>query len=293
VFQNVYFDCVIALVDGNKTPVTNVDKQLQITLRYHDTYDIVTDQSILQAAPGLPTHIDASSGMCALKIGLKTLTAVMESRAFCIEVRSAEGDIESAFSPPVSVMREMLRIVEQPPEVWFKDEGGREKCMTVRLMLNAAPGARVEDRVIPLQVRLLYENGNEVANQHILRLFPDMRPNMTNGHVVIAFRIDDVSKNHQGQSFVIEIGPEKQEQSLMFQDISPVLTTVIAIRSKRNKRKLTTSRASPRSIGGTPRMVTPSAAASPMPSPSQRARQHADIPGIPSMSNAHRKLSFS
>lgn len=114
---------------------------------------------------------------------------------------------------------------------------------------------------IPLEIRLLYESGNQVLNQSILRLFPDMRPNMSRGRVTVSFRIDDVSKNHQGQSFILEVAPEKQESSLMFQDIAPARTSVIAIRSKRNKRKLAGGvpgaaggmRASPRSVAGTPR----------------------------------------
>lgn len=133
---------------------------------------------------------------------------------------------------------------------------------------------------IPLDVRLLYESGNPVLNQSILRLFPDMRPNMSRGRVTVSFRIDDVSKNHQGQSFIVEISPDKQESSSMFQDIAPARTSIIAIRSKRNKRKLIAgTRASPRSVAGTPRpnmmMMMPPPMGSPMaagPSPAQRPR---------------------
>ncbi|GMF40955.1 unnamed protein product [Phytophthora fragariaefolia] len=201
-------------------------------------------------------------------MSLRTLTATCDGRNFCLEVCSADADTESVFSASVNVVKEKLQVVTQPPDVWFKDEGGREKCMTVALTLVPAPGAYLEDRVVPLDVRLLYESGNTVLNQSILRLFPDMRPNMTHGRVTISFRIDDVSKNHQGQSFMLEIGPEQQDGSSMFQDIAPTRTSVIAIRSKRNKRKLNAQaaaaaaaaasgvygmRASPRSVAGTPR----------------------------------------
>lgn len=108
-------------------------------------------------------------------------------------------------------------------------------------------------------MRLLYESGNPVVNQSILRLFPDMRPNMSRGRVSVSFRIDDVSKNHQNQSFVLEVAPELQTSSRMFQDIAPTRSSVVAVRSKRNKRKLAgahaapATRASPRSVAGTPR----------------------------------------
>ncbi|RLN93983.1 hypothetical protein BBJ28_00020323, partial [Nothophytophthora sp. Chile5] len=211
-----------------------------------------------------------------LSLSLRVLSAACDGRAFCLEVRSDSAAVESVFSSPVAVVKEKLSVATQPPDVWFKDEGGREKCMTVSLALAPAPGSRLEDRVVPLAVRLLYESGNPVLNQRILRLFPDMRPNMAHGRATIAFRIDDVSKNHQGQSFVLEIAPERQDGSSMFQDIAPTRTSVIAIRSKRNKRKLNAAaaaassasygaRASPRSVAGTPRNnLGPGATSSPL-----------------------------
>ncbi|DAZ96631.1 TPA: hypothetical protein N0F65_005810 [Lagenidium giganteum] len=272
-FQNVQFEAQVHLVDEHKTKVLGVDKSLRVTLRFHDTYDVVADQSMLTQETA---QIDATDGSCTLRLCLNTLTASRDGRAFCIEVRSAEGDIESAFSTPINVIKEKLRIIQQPPEIWFKDEGGREKCMTVVLVLDAAPGATPEDRVVPLQVRLLYESGKPVVNQGILRLFPDMRPNMTQGRVTISFRIDDVSKNHQGQSFTLEVAPEKQDKSFMFQDIAPVRTSIIAIRSKRNKRKLQATRASPRSL-------RPHRLMNPMGTPmNSMANQYAMTPSAPS-----------
>ncbi|KAG3086049.1 hypothetical protein PI125_g19051 [Phytophthora idaei] len=267
VYQNVNFQATVKLVDSHKAKVTGVHKPMQVSLRFHDTYDLVEDQdAVIRVASA--AHIDPNTGLALLSMSLHTLTATCDGRNFCLEVRSADANIESVFSSPVNVVKEKLQVVTQPPDVWFKDEGGREKCMTVALTLIPAPGAYLEDRVVPLDVKLLYESGNTVLNQSILRLFPDMRPNMTHGRATISFRIDDVSKNHQGQSFMLEIGPEQQDGSSMFQDIAPTRTSVIAIRSKRNKRKLNAQaavaaavaasgvygmRASPRSVAGTPR----------------------------------------
>ncbi|RLN56024.1 hypothetical protein BBJ29_007839 [Phytophthora kernoviae] len=265
VYQNVSFQATVKLVDEHKAKVTGVQKTLQVSLRFHDTYDLVEDQdAVLRLSSDV--YIDGSTGLALLSMSLHTLTATCDGRNFCLEVRTADAaDVESVFSAPVNVVKEKLHVVAQPPDVWFKDEGGREKCMTVTLELAPAPGCYLEDRVVPLDVKLLYESGNPVLNQSILRLFPDMRPNMSHGNVTISFRIDDVSKNHQGQSFMLEVGPEQQDGSSMFQDIAPTRTSVIAIRSKRNKRKLHAQaaaaaatgiygmRASPRSVAGTPR----------------------------------------
>ncbi|KAI9914631.1 hypothetical protein PsorP6_007290 [Peronosclerospora sorghi] len=263
VYQNVNFRATVKLVDEHKAKVMGVRKLLRVSLRFHDTNDPVEEQdAVLQGASKV--SIDPTTGLAQLSMSLRTLTATCDGRTFCLEVSSPDSDMEAVYSTPLSIVKEKLHVVTQPPEVWFKDEGGRERCMTVALTLLPAPGAYLEDRVVPLDIRLLYESGNKVLNQRILRLFPDMRPNMIHGRVTISFRIDDVSKNHQGQSFMLEIGPEQQDGSSMFQDIAPTRTSVIAVRSKRNKRKLSTqatpvvaasygTRVSPRSVAGTPR----------------------------------------
>ncbi|TDH71689.1 hypothetical protein CCR75_006486 [Bremia lactucae] len=256
VYQNVTFQATVMLTDSTNVKVTGLQKPLQVLLRYNDSYDVVEDQDAFLRLNAAAT-IDADSGMALLSMCVRTLTATCDGRNFCLEVRSIDGEIEPIFSSSVHLVKEKLHVVTQPPDVWYKDEGGREKCMTIALTLVPAPGTVVEDRVVPLDVKLLYESGNLVLNQNILRFFPDMRPNMTHGRALISFRIDDVSKNHQGQSFRLDIGPEQQDGSFMFKDIAPTRTSVIAIRSKRNKRKLHaggyTIRASPRSVVGTPR----------------------------------------
>ncbi|CAI5729270.1 unnamed protein product [Hyaloperonospora brassicae] len=256
VYQNVSFRATVKLVD-EQGKLTGVRKNLQVFLRFYDTHDVVEERDAALYVTS-KAHIDPSTGLAVLTMRLRTFTATCDGRHFCLEVSSTDSTMESVCSAPVVVVKEKLQVTTQPPDVWFKDEGGREKCMIVALTLLPAPGATLEDRVVPLDVRLLYESGNTVVNQGILRLFPDMRPNMTRGHVSISFRIDDVSKNHQGQSFMLEIGPERQDSSSMFQDIAPTRTAVIAVRSKRNKRKLSAqaaalsrghgSRVSPRSV---------------------------------------------
>lgn len=262
VYPNVKFHATVKLVGNHKSIGTSIEPQpLQVLLRFHDTYDLVDDQDaeLRLASTGL---VDATTGLAELVMSVHPVAATCDGRTFCVEVRSRDAALDAVYSSAIHVVKEKLHVVAQPPDVWFKDEGGREKCMAVALALVPAPGASLEDRVVPLTVTLLYESGATVLNQSILRLFPDMRPNMTHGRATISFRIDDVSKNHQGQSFLLAIEPEHQDGSSMFQDIAPTRTSVMAIRSKRNKRKLQTPvgatatytmRPSPRSVAGTSR----------------------------------------
>ncbi|OQR82089.1 hypothetical protein THRCLA_11142, partial [Thraustotheca clavata] len=69
----------------------------------------------------------------------------------------------------------------------------------------------------------------------ILKLYPDLPPHITNGHVKLEFRIEDVSKNHQNHSFLLRIAPQS---SNVYEDLASVDTHPVAIRSKRNKRRL-------------------------------------------------------
>nr|CCA16674.1 conserved hypothetical protein [Albugo laibachii Nc14] len=236
VFQYESFPLAIGLTSAMHG-TQSYSIQLQVILRYWDTKEIVTDPLSLEVVP-----LDQNGLVLSRKVQtcqmLCHLGRMSDGRSAYLEVMAHNADYESAISPPICVVREKLTITHEPPEIWFKDEGGREKCMQLKLKLEAASGRQREDRIVPLDIQLYYESGERVSSQRILRLFPDLQPNMVNGSAVISFRIDDVSKNHQGQSFMLLIGPNFTDHPNMFRDIAPVKSAPIAIRSKRNKRKL-------------------------------------------------------
>mmetsp|Transcript_27913 Transcript_27913/g.80652 ORF Transcript_27913/g.80652 Transcript_27913/m.80652 type:complete len:914 (-) Transcript_27913:123-2864(-) len=130
---------------------------------------------------------------------------------------------------------------------WYKDEGGREKCMQVRVSLSDKNGDPVSGRKIPLKFTLLYDNGQSlrVMNQGILKVFGSDRQyiNPNGSAAIISFRIEDVSKNHQGMAFKLEIAPDSPRTA---SDIAPGFSPPVSIRSKRNKRQ----RSSGSSFGG-------------------------------------------
>ncbi|RHY97308.1 hypothetical protein DYB31_013588, partial [Aphanomyces astaci] len=171
-----------------------------------------------------------------------SLTRVMQN--MCLRCSLVDPHpIVSVLTSAISIVREKLVVTQQPPDVWFKDEGGRDKCMTIQVNVEAAPGRAVSPRIIPLELTLLYDSFDVVQasavatspSHGILKLFPDLRPNVTNGTVSISFRIEDVSKNHQNHAFVLQIAPESSD---VYADIASVRTAPVAIRSKRNKRRL-------------------------------------------------------
>lgn len=129
------------------------------------------------------------------------------------------------------------------PDIWFKDEGGKDKCMEAKISLVDGFGHIIKGRRIPLSVTLLYDNeeSTRVIKQDTLRILSPSPQfiNAKSGECSISFRIEEVSKNHQGQNFKLEIAPDVPDAFCT----AKVCTPPVCIRSKRNKRiRPTTSR---------------------------------------------------
>jgi len=136
--------------------------------------------------------------------------------------------------------RHKLSIRADPnfPKVWYKDEGGRDKFININAVLVDEHNAIVLEREVPLRVVLTYEgdSDNEVKNQSILKLSNDSTPNIgRNGMVTLKVRIEEVSKNHQKQSFCVKIAPDTSYSPANY-DIAIDVSPAITVKSKRNKR---------------------------------------------------------
>ncbi len=101
----------------------------------------------------------------------------------------------------------------------------------------------VQGMHLPLRLRLVYDDSesNPVLKQEeTLKILGNAKQfiDPENGEAVIKFRFEDVSKNHQGLAFKLEISPDARRLS----DTAPVLTPGIIVRSKRNKRQSSPAR---------------------------------------------------
>lgn len=115
--------------------------------------------------------------------------------------------------------------------------GGRDKAMLVVASLVDQDGRIIKDRKVPLHLKLLYDNEERspVTKQDIFRMVgaschfidPDT------GKASLQFRIEDVSKNHQGQNFIIEIGTDKEKSP----DVAPAYSRSVCIRSKKKVKR--------------------------------------------------------
>jgi len=51
-------------------------------------------------------------------------------------------------------------------DIWYKDEGGREKCMHVTVSLRDKDNEIMKHRKIPIKPTLLYENDQQLKVGH-------------------------------------------------------------------------------------------------------------------------------
>ncbi len=125
--------------------------------------------------------------------------------------------------------------------VWYKDEGGRDKSMEVFVAIYDKDGQLKTGENIPLNPILCYKVDKDipeskVANQDILRTLGSSTIviDKDTGRTRLRFRVEDVSKNHQGQDFILKIAPDTR--SKRHKDIASAFTPAVNVRSKRNKR---------------------------------------------------------
>jgi hypothetical protein len=129
-------------------------------------------------------------------------------------------------------------------DVWYKDEGGRDKCMEIFVSAYDYQHNLLHE-AIELETKLCYDavGTPAVSNQEILKrlgaIDRGIQIDPGNGKAKIRYRVEDVSKNHQGQNFVLKISAAKSSGST----IGPTTTPSVNIRSKRNKRNRATGRA--------------------------------------------------
>ena len=150
--------------------------------------------------------------------------------------------IASVATSPVNMVNYKLKISmeEEWGPIWYKDEGGRDKSMEVFASICDKEGQLKTGEQIPLHPILCYATTGAtpvpVSNQEILRTLGASRIviDKDTGKARVRFRVEDVSKNHQAQDFVLQVGTDPKSKS--FKDVAPAYTPAVNVRSKRNKR---------------------------------------------------------
>jgi hypothetical protein len=152
---------------------------------------------------------------------------------FCIRVATASGESECVRTEGIFVVNHALILAADLAwaEEWYKDEGGRDKCIGMGVELRDASGGLVATRKVPLKVTLIYQTGAPVGRQDILKLSTGAEGGLgslllAQGRAEVRARIDEVSRSHQGWAFRLKIGPDVANNPLD-NDISTVNDTAV------------------------------------------------------------------
>jgi hypothetical protein len=129
--------------------------------------------------------------------------------------RNTEDRIVAVSTPPLCCVRHKLTVEDwdekerllTAPYVWYKDEGGKDKCIELKISLYDECDQKVLSRIVPLKATLMYECGQEVQQQNILviNLHESKVSIDESGEGVIKLRINEVSNRHRSQRFQIMV----------------------------------------------------------------------------------------
>jgi hypothetical protein len=157
-------------------------------------------------------------GRCAkIDIQMKFL-AVSNVSGFILDVQLFDVSnvnhpipLARSSSSPIHCIQYQIVIEDKQgtPYVWYKDEGGKDNCMEYWVKLVDANHTLVTNIVVPLRMVLMYEDGREVHQQHILALSHDSKACINeSGFCDIKFRINEVSNRHMGKRFQLSVRPD-------------------------------------------------------------------------------------
>ena len=260
-FVGVAFPVQLFLVDTKKTMKSGWNVHIAVELMY-ETGELVVPQDILEVEGNKGSRIVAigADGQASLSLRISQVSMKHENRSFVLRfsVSKTPAPASNTAEPltqqqlaaiyaippvttdPLTVIRHRLRITQQPPTTWYKDEGGRDKCISIHALLVDSDDRPVHGREVPLKVTLCYEGDEhmEVKNQSILKFPSETTVNRvaSDGSVELKVRVEEVSKNHQKQAFVIRVAPDVV-YSPTNHDIAADYTTAVTVLSKRNKRR--------------------------------------------------------
>ena len=113
----------------------------------------------------------------------------------------------------------VFEIIEQPKEVFFKDEGGKSNFLRCRCKYSHI-------YLKKLSVEVIYENGEQIPNNLLSKYFISNKV-INNNILTINFRFDIVSKNLNNNAFKLKITDCNES----------IITDSFLIKSKRQKRK--------------------------------------------------------
>lgn len=254
-------NCFILLLDEKNEVIKQKslkDRNIEVTVKlliHPNLTQVEAIQKNLTVFNVNKVKIDAN-GEGKVSFSVNELSSQHNNHSFCLEACLSKNttlplklnndhltesvvSIQSTLSDPFKTVSSKLTIPNNTklPQLWFKDTGGRENCMSLVVGISSL----VEFKKIPLKATLVYENGDSAYDPkgNLLTLHQDSVQEITSKHAeaFFKFRIEEVSKNHQSKGFCLKIEASNVSQHA---DVAPVITSPVIVKSKPNsKRKAT------------------------------------------------------
>ncbi|CAN0185240.1 unnamed protein product [Ectocarpus sp. 12 AP-2014] len=232
--------------------VQQTTQGINVSIMGEDGRVVATHPNMFELTPQRPALLDGSTTFHLLLWE----GCVRTGNRIKVHVETSSGrgreQIE-ADSEPIMVCRSALTVVSQPPESWYKDEGGKNNCIAIEAMVREKlPSGQVGQAQpgVPLTLALVYEAGTEVHSQEILQVQSDTQL-VTNEHgrANLKFKITEVSQRHQSQRFCVKICPDVR-LAPEFSNVAPVVTVPVMVLSKRKNRRLKAEKMAQSAAGG-------------------------------------------
>ena len=163
---------------------------------------------MLGASPVIP-----SSGSLSLPMKIKSTSNELGYESFYLQISSLNHQLhlDQIQSSPIYVMKYQLHVELNIKDRWFKDHGGAKNWIKLTIKLYNEKGNQVLNRRVPLQLRLYYQNDKDLLiNQKIFKRQNknSLEISQTTGEIDIYVRIEEVTRNHQHNKFIIKIEPD-------------------------------------------------------------------------------------
>ena len=193
----------------------------------------------------------SNDGVATLQVTIGDLSKNYTGQQFVLIIKPSSSGVRAPElrTAPFVVISQRLKIAGEVPNLWYKDEGGRDKSIDLRVELCNKLGMH-KLRDVPLLVTLHYDtHGYPQALAHakigsgtganalqLLQMARASDPIVRHGVASVRLRINDVSKNHMTHAFIVKIAPNTlKDPELM--DIAAAYSTPITVKSKRNNPK--------------------------------------------------------
>ncbi len=166
---------------------------------------------------------------------------VSDNAAIKVSIRillvSNHKPVSSVYSRAIHLVKHKLWVDSNDWEdVWYRDEGGRDNCLLAQVQLRQADGSISLGDQVSFQISIHYDDADStrVEDQSILSVIGGYEQNINQetGTALISFRVEDLSKNHQGHDFKLLISAD----STRF-DIAPVFSPEFNVRSHPYKQR--------------------------------------------------------